>query len=157
MDECHYICAPRFEMVLNDIAAKYITGLTATPARQNGQQKIMLMFAWSIRHKSRQDSQGKFRQIAHVTQMHLSLPDVFIENQPHISELFRWIAEHEQRSLYIVDKEIADVKEGRMPLFLSERKQHTATLAKLLADKCIRCAVLMGGKKAAERKLLKVN
>lgn len=153
IDECHHICAPRFEMVLNDIAAKYITGLTATPVRQDGQQKIMLMLAGPIRHKAQQDSQGKFRQIAHVAQLHFSPPDPFMENQPHISELYRWIAEHEQRSLYIVDKVITEVKEGRMPLLLSERKQHTTTLAKLLADRGIQCAVLTGGMKAAERKM----
>ena len=153
IDECHHICAPRFEMVLNDIAAKYITGLTATPVRQYGQQKIMLMLAGPIRHKAQQDSQVKFRQIAHVARMHFSPPDPFMENQPQISELYRWIAEHEQRSLYIVDKVIAEVKEGRMPLLLSERKQHTTTLAKLLADRGIQCAVLTGGKE----KWLKVS
>jgi len=33
IDECHHISAPRFEMVLNEVRAKYVLGLTATPDR----------------------------------------------------------------------------------------------------------------------------
>ena len=33
VDECHHISAPRFEIVLNEVRAKYVLGLTATPDR----------------------------------------------------------------------------------------------------------------------------
>ena len=42
VDECHHVSAPRFEMVLNEVRAKYVLGLTATPERQDGHQKIIL-------------------------------------------------------------------------------------------------------------------
>ncbi|MDO6422463.1 DEAD/DEAH box helicase family protein [Saccharophagus degradans] len=31
VDECHHVSAPRFEMVLNEVRAKYVLGLTAPP------------------------------------------------------------------------------------------------------------------------------
>ena len=43
VDECHHLSAPRFEMVLNEVRAKYVLGLTATPERQDGHQKIIFM------------------------------------------------------------------------------------------------------------------
>jgi hypothetical protein len=51
VDECHHVSAPRFEMVLNEVRAKYVLGLTATPERQDGHQKIIFMAAAPIRHK----------------------------------------------------------------------------------------------------------
>ena len=51
VDECHHVSAPRFEMVLNEVRAKYVLGLTATPERQDGHQKIIFMAAGPIRHK----------------------------------------------------------------------------------------------------------
>ncbi|MCV5960118.1 DEAD/DEAH box helicase family protein, partial [Escherichia coli] len=51
VDECHHLSAPRFEMVLNEVRAKYVLGLTATPERQDGHQKIIFMTAGPIRYK----------------------------------------------------------------------------------------------------------
>ena len=51
VDECHHISVPRFEMVLSEVRAKYVLGLTATPERQDGHKKIIFMAAGPIRHK----------------------------------------------------------------------------------------------------------
>ena len=51
IDECHHISAPRYEMLLNEVSARYVVGLTATPDRQDGHQKIMFMVAGPVRHK----------------------------------------------------------------------------------------------------------
>ncbi len=34
VDECHHISAFTFELVLRQVRAKYVTGLTATPTRR---------------------------------------------------------------------------------------------------------------------------
>ena len=67
VDECHHVSAPRFEMVLNEIRAKYLLGLTATPERQDGHQKIIFMVVGPIRHKIKNTLEDKFEQqvIAH--------------------------------------------------------------------------------------------
>lgn len=41
VDECHHVSAVSFERVLKEVNAKYIYGLTATPARQDGHQPII--------------------------------------------------------------------------------------------------------------------
>lgn len=43
VDECHHIPAVSFERVLSEVKAKFITGLTATPRRRDGQQPILHM------------------------------------------------------------------------------------------------------------------
>jgi hypothetical protein len=62
VDECHHVSAPRFEMVLNEVRAKYVLGLTATPERQDGHQKIIFMAAGPIRHKVKKSGDEKFEQ-----------------------------------------------------------------------------------------------
>ena len=66
VDECHHVSAPRFEMVLNEVRAKYVLGLTATPERQDGHQKIIFMAAGPIRYKVKSSSEGTFEQEVQV-------------------------------------------------------------------------------------------
>jgi superfamily II DNA or RNA helicase len=43
VDECHHLPAVSFERVLAEVKARYVTGLTATPARRDGHQPITEM------------------------------------------------------------------------------------------------------------------
>jgi hypothetical protein len=88
VDECHHVSVPRFEMVLNEVRAKYVLGLTATPERQDGHQKIIFMAAGPIRHKVKSSSEVRFEQEVQVHQFydtpprHLSQP----EERPRITD-----------------------------------------------------------------------
>jgi len=41
VDECHHVPAFSFEQILKNVHAKYVYGLTATPARQDGHHPII--------------------------------------------------------------------------------------------------------------------
>ena len=43
VDECHHVPAVSFERVLTEVRARYVTGLTATPKRRDGQHPIIEM------------------------------------------------------------------------------------------------------------------
>ena len=43
VDECHHVSASSFEQVLSEVRARYVTGLTATPKRRDGQHPIFEM------------------------------------------------------------------------------------------------------------------
>ena len=49
VDECHHISAFSFEQVMRQVKAKYVTGLTATPARKDGHKPIIFMQCGPIR------------------------------------------------------------------------------------------------------------
>ena len=69
VDECHHVSAPRFEMVLNEVRAKYVLGLTATPDRQDGHQKIIFMAAGPNRHRVKPQAEAQFEQEVRVHQL----------------------------------------------------------------------------------------
>jgi superfamily II DNA or RNA helicase len=154
VDECHHVSAPRFEMVLNEVRAKYVLGLTATPERQDGHQKIIFMAAGPIRHKVKSSSDEKFVQEVQIHQLydtpplHLSQP----EERPKITDAYRWIMENEKRTQRIMSDVIDNIREGRHPIVLTERRDHAETLNNLLNENGIDSIILKGAMKAAERK-----
>lgn len=49
IDECHHIPAASFEDILKQLPARYVVGLTATPYRKDGLEKILFQQCGPIR------------------------------------------------------------------------------------------------------------
>jgi len=154
VDECHHLSAPGFEMVLSEARAKYVLGLTATPDRQDGHQKIIFMAAGSIRHKVKSTHSEKFEQQVIVTEINEPSPIELInpEQRPHISEVYRWLIENNNRTRKIVDDVIVNIDDGKHPLVLTERRKHAVIINQLLTERGIQTVILRGAMKAKERK-----
>lgn len=154
IDECHHISAPRFEMVLNEVRAKFVLGLTATPDRQDGHQKIIFMLAGPIRHKVKTNHSEKFEQHVMVTQLNSQPPLHLLssEERPRISDAYHWLMEDDVRTQKIIDDVIAQIAEGKHPLVLTERREHAENINQILLEKEIRSVILRGAMRAKERK-----
>jgi len=155
IDECHHISAPRYEMLLNEVSARYVVGLTATPDRQDGHQKIMFMVAGPVRHKVRAEHGSKFVQRVIVRERHETPPtDIFQNNgeRPHIASVYRWLSHSTARNQDIVRDVVRCVQNEANCLLLTERREHAKTLATLLEAKSISSVVLRGGMRVKERR-----
>ncbi|MGB0281736.1 MAG: TOTE conflict system archaeo-eukaryotic primase domain-containing protein [Neptuniibacter sp.] len=154
VDECHHVSAPRFEMVLNEVRAKYVLGLTATPERQDGHQKIIFMAAGPIRHKVKSTTEDKFEQQVVVHQLYDTPPRqlVYSEERPKISDAYRWIMENDQRTQRIINDVLACIQQSKHPIVLTERREHAETINAMLLDKEVDSVVLKGAMRASERK-----
>jgi superfamily II DNA or RNA helicase len=51
VDECHHLSAFTFEKVMREVKARYVVGLTATPARKDGHHPIIFMQCGPIRYR----------------------------------------------------------------------------------------------------------
>lgn len=62
VDECHHVSSVSFELVLRQVTATFVYGLTATPIRKDGHQPIIFMQCGKIRFtsdaKSQMENQG---------------------------------------------------------------------------------------------------
>jgi len=154
IDECHHISAPSFEMVLNEVRAKFVLGLTATPNRQDGHQKIIFMLAGPIRHKAKSDHADQFKQRVVVSQLYNKPPSNFThsDSRPHISEVYKWLVENADRNTQIINDVTSVVREGKHPLILTERREHAELINQLLIEKGIQTVILKGAMRAKERK-----
>ncbi len=155
IDECHHVSAPRFEMVLNEVRAKYVLGLTATPDRQDGHQKIIFMLVGPIRHKVKSNHTERFEQQVVVTQLYNEsyLDLVKGEERPRISDVYRWIMEDNDRTKKIVNDVIVIIAKGKYPLILTERREHAELINQLLVERGIHSVTLRGAMRAKERKI----
>ncbi|MDT8309921.1 MAG: DEAD/DEAH box helicase family protein [Methylophaga sp.] len=154
VDECHHVSAPRFEMVLNEVRAKYVLGLTATPERQDGHQKIIFMAVGPIRHKVKTSGGKKFEQEVQIHQLG-DTPPLHLnrsEERPKITDAYRWIMENEKRTQLLVSDVIGSIREGRHPIVLTERREHAEMINNLLKENGIDPIILKGAMKATERK-----
>lgn len=154
VDECHHVSAPRFEMVLNEVRAKYVLGLTATPERQDGHQKIIFMAAGPIRHKVKSTTEDKFEQQVVVHQLYDTPPRQLVHSQerPKISDAYRWLMENDQRTRRIINDVLACIQQSKHPIVLTERREHAEKINTILQDKGVDSVVLKGAMRASERK-----
>jgi superfamily II DNA or RNA helicase len=154
VDECHHVSAPRFEMVLNEVRAKYVLGLTATPERQDGHQKIIFMAVGPIRHRVKSTAQHRFEQQVVVHQLYDRPPPELIqsEERPKISDAYRWMMKNDVRTKRIINDVLNCVEQSKQPLILTERREHTEALSSMLIEQGIDSVVLRGAMPAAERK-----
>ncbi len=149
VDECHHVAAFTFESILKTVEAKYVYGLSATPARKDGHHPIIFMQCGPIRYLVDAKSQAEKRAFLHYVFPRFTntrLPDA-----NGIQELYTGIAENESRNRLLVEDTLRLIQEGRTPILLTERKEHAAKLAAQLEKHIKNVFLLIGSDKQREK------
>lgn len=133
VDECHHISAFSFEQVLKAVRAKYVYWLTATPIRKDGHHPIIFMQCWNIRYKV------NAKQIKNDIEKVVIFKETFYKFQNFestekflITDIYNDMVYNETRNNLIVSDITEIVKEGRIPIILSERVEHLNILKEKL-------------------------
>ena len=140
-DECHHAASDTITEVLQKVTAKYVYGVTATPKRSDGLEKINYMLLGPIRYSYSAKEKAKAQGIPHLVYPRFTrtvLPRGVITEKMHPNEAYEIIRNNEARDEQI----LSDVKEciavGRTPVILSKYKDHSEKLyeqIKRYADK----------------------
>ncbi|MCG6536206.1 MAG: phospholipase D-like domain-containing protein, partial [Syntrophales bacterium LBB04] len=155
VDECHHVPASSFEQILKSVAAKYVYGLTATPARRDGHHPMIFMHCGPIRYKVDARKQAEQRPFEHYVIPRFTsfrVPFETDENELSIQELYSEIAANELRNQLIADDVIKNYQDGRNSLVLTERTAHVELLAKKLNESIPDVITLIGGTAAKAKK-----
>ncbi len=153
VDECHHLSAPQYEQVLSEAHAKYVVGISATLERRDGHQPIIFMQAGRVRHSIKLDRNNQFAQVLDRQELNLEVPLHLSSNEPkpHISEIYRWLMLHPVRNAAIVEGIQNEVANGRVPIVLTERREHANIIAGLLNDAGITHQILVGSMKKKQQ------
>ncbi|MCA3902066.1 DEAD/DEAH box helicase [Vibrio vulnificus] len=153
VDECHHLSAPQYEQVLSEAHAKYVVGISATLERRDGHQPIIFMQAGRVRHTIKSDRNNQFAQVLDRRELNLEVPLHLSSNdpKPHISEIYRWLMLHPLRNATIVEGIQKEVSNGRVPIVLTERREHANIIAGLLNDLGITYQILVGSMKKKQQ------
>ena len=153
VDECHHVPAVSFERVLSEVRARYVTGLTATPTRRDGQHPILEMQLGPARYAADRKSPSAARLftrrlIVRETAFELAGGDTGCP----IQVVYRLLAGDARRNALILDDVIGSLEAGRSPIVLTERKDHLDFLADRLRGFTKHLIVLRGGVSAKRRR-----
>lgn len=146
VDECHHIAAESFEAVMKQLSPRFVTGLTATPYRRDGQQPIIHMQCGPTRFEVDSRQQQALRPLEHrliVRETGFQAPDL-ADGRTFQAFYAALAADAARNALILGDVERA-LAEGRSPILLTERKDHLEALAAYLRPRVRHLVVLTGG------------
>ncbi|MCE5323167.1 DEAD/DEAH box helicase family protein [bacterium] len=156
VDECHHISASSFEQVTRACKAKYVLGLSATPARKDGHHPIIFMQCGPIRYRDNARDQAALRPFEHkliVRRTNFRLPlELSVQEKPPIQDTYSAIIADTHRNNMIIDDVITAVEQGRSPVVITERKEHLEFIAAELSKAVKNVIVLKGGMGTRQRK-----
>jgi superfamily II DNA or RNA helicase len=147
-DECHHASAYTYEQILKTTNAKYIYGLTATPARKDGHHPILFMHCGPIRYRDNPKKQAENRPFDHYIVPRftsLRVPLDIDKQELSIQQLYTEIMDSDFRNQQIIDDVLNNYHQGRNCIILSLRTAHVESLAKRLNEKVPDVIALMGG------------
>ena len=147
-DECHHAPAFSYENILKTTNAKYIYGLTATPARKDGHHPILFMHCGPIRYRDDAKKQAEKRPFEHYIIPRftsLRIPLNSDEKDVSIQDLYSEVVDNGARNQQIVEDVLQSHKRGRNCIVLTLRTAHVELLAETLRKEVPDVVMLMGG------------
>ncbi len=131
IDECHHIPATSFEAILKQLPARYVLGLSATPYRKDGLEKIMFLQCGPVRHEIQPSEVSKLPKEVSIYETSLVFPDE-LGRQPPYHVLIHHLVQNESRNHLIATKVAEVLEQNRFPLLVSDRKDHLELLEQLV-------------------------
>lgn len=149
IDECHHISAPSFEAIARQFKGKYITGLSATITRKDGHHPIIYMNCGPVRYKVCAKSQAEKRAFNHkliIRNTSFELPtDLQAKEKVTVSDLYAALVHYIPRNEVIIEDVIDAIHNGRVPVLLTERREHLEYFREKLENRIDNLIVFKGG------------
>ena len=153
-DECHHLGAEVFSRALFKTSVKYTLGLSATPKRTDGLQKVFEWYLGKIvfQIKKRQQEEVNVKVIKYyVEDDSYSKLEMNYQGKPNTSKMMNNVCDYLPRNKIIVEEIKKAIDENRKILILSNRKSQLSTINELMNGYC-EIGYYLGGMKEKELK-----
>tara|TARA_B110001450_G_scaffold20166_1_gene18360 strand:- start:2779 stop:4770 length:1992 start_codon:yes stop_codon:yes gene_type:complete len=151
VSNCHHISSEVFSRSLPKVSFKYTIGLTATPNRADGLQKVFEWFLGPIVYKSKGGKQHdvfvKVIQIDDSNNSYSKIEEGY-DGKPITARMITNVANYIPRTSVII-REVQKIMEepGRKILLLSDRRDHLKYIHAQLTEKGFDVGFYVGGMK----------
>lgn len=155
MDECHHSASQTAEEVLNEVNAKYVYGLTATPKRDDGQEQKIFMQFGPVRYRYTAKDQARRQGIGHYIYprfTHLTHVD---GAEMKIKDAYKLVVESKLRNQQIIEDVTECLAKKRTPLVLTKSREHAAYLYEQLHERTDHIFLLQGGRSEKQRAIIR--
>lgn len=154
VDECHHAASETISEILKNVKSKYVYGVTATPKRSDGLEKINYMLLGPIRFSYTAKEKAISQNIDHVVIPRFTrtvLPS-HIHSVTSPNEAYELIRNNKVRDNLIVSDVKHCIEEGRTPVVLSRYKDHSICLYEMLKDMADHIFLMTGNNSKREHK-----
>ena len=158
VDECHHAASDTIREILQKVPAKYVYGVTATPKRADGLEKINDMLLGPIRYSYSAKEKVKAQGIPHLVYPRFTrtvFPRGIIKEKIHPNEAYEILRQNTVRDEQI----LSDVKEciaaGRTPVILSRYKDHAERLYEQIKEYADKVFLMTGNNSKKEHKQIR--
>ena len=155
IDECHHSASETIANVLKEVKAKYVYGVTATPKRGDGLEKINYMIIGPIRYSYTAKEKAKEQGIRHFVYPRFTRtvsPRGVITGKMHPNEAYEIIHNNDIRDEQIIEDVKECVSSGRTPVILSRYKDHSEKLYEQLKNYADHVFLMTGNNSKKEHK-----
>ena len=160
-DECHHAASESAIEVLQEINAKYVYGVTATPKRGDGKEKINEFLLGPIRYRFTAKDRAEEQNIDHLVYPRFTrtVKPHHLSKTPYGNDAYELIRNNDVRDEQII-RDVADcVQAGRTPVVLTKYVDHAKKLSERLKKYADRLILLTGanGTKARRAQVKELN
>ena len=160
-DECHHAASDSAIEVLQEINAKYVYGVTATPKRGDGKEKINEFLLGPIRYRFTAKDRAEEQNINHLVYPRFTrtVKPHHLSKTPYGNDAYELIRNNDVRDEQII-RDVADcVQAGRTPVVLTKYVDHAKKLSERLKTYADRLILLTGanGTKARRAQVEELN
>ena len=160
-DECHHAASDSAIEVLQEINAKYVYGVTATPKRGDGKEKINEFLLGPIRYRFTAKDRAEEQNIDHLVYPRFTrtVKPHHLSKTPYGNDAYELIRNNDVRDEQII-RDVADcVQAGRTPVVLTKYVDHANKLSERLKKYADRLILLTGanGTKARRAQVKELN
>lgn len=160
-DECHHAASDSAIEVLQEINAKYVYGVTATPKRGDGKEKINEFLLGPIRYRFTAKDRAEEQNINHLVYPRFTrtVKPHHLSKTPYGNDAYELIRNNDVRDEQII-RDVADcVQAGRTPVVLTKYVNHAKKLSERLKTYADRLILLTGanGTKARRAQVEELN
>jgi superfamily II DNA or RNA helicase len=153
VDECHHAASETITEVLQQVKARYVYGVTATPKRSDGLQNIIYMMIGPIRFTYSAKQRAVDQGIAHLVYPRFTrtVKASFSAEKLHPNEAYQLIHHDRERNELIIRDTVSCLKEGRTPVILTKYVDHAGELYERLKDAADHAYLLKGNSGLKQR------
>lgn len=158
VDECHHSASDTVSAVLREVKAKYVYGVTATPFRGDGLERINYMLLGPVRFQYSAKEKAEEQGIDHLV-----IPRFTRTVSPqgceklHVNDAYEIIRDNEVRNEQIASDIQKCIEIGRTPVVLTKYKEHAALLYERVKSCADKVFLLTGVKSKKEQHELRTQ
>ena len=154
VDECHHAASDTIVDILQEANTKYVYGVTATPFRGDGLEKMNYMLLGPIRYKYTSKDRAKEQGIEHLVYPRFTraVAPRFSQDKMHPNEAYEIIRNNEDRDELIIRDVKQCVEDGRTLVVLSKYVEHSQRLYQRLLNYADKVFLLSGRNSKKEHK-----